>query len=447
MICAMIDGGRGEPDAAGVAFSRDPKSGRRDPVMINLEKTVEVTAAFFHRYMLGSSSAGACHSMLEKILKKLAPERGEGLTAALVAGTRGVATAEIGYRLVHMAKLAQGEEPALHYLRADPLDPHGWRRLPSHSAFRRAMHELLEEFGHRSVYESELANPRWSEDPSYLLEQIRSHVDFGDLDARDQTARNTREAAEAQVARLSWMWRPVVRWLTDRARRGAALREAGRSALIAAAGCSRSICLEAGRRMVAAGLLEIEDDVFHLSWADLVAYLRGEWDGAGARLLVANRKGQAAEWMAVDAPDYLVLDGEGKPAELPADFRLPKRPADTRATEEGNEGVVLFGLGASAGRATGPCRVIRHPSEGSSLRPGEVLVAPSTDPGWTPLFPRAGAVATQIGGHLSHAAIVAREYGLPAALNVAGILESVRDGQALTVDGDAGRVICHGYPR
>lgn len=316
--------------------------------------------------------------------------------------------------------------------------------MPSDSAFRKAMHEFLEAFGHRSVYESELANPRWSEDPSYLLEEIRLLVDRGDLDARERTARKTRDAAEGEVARLSWMSRPVVRWLTDRARRGAALREAGRSALIAAAGCSRAICLEAGRRMVAAGLLELEDDVFHLSWADLETYLRGEWDGAGARLLVADRKRQAAEWMAVDAPEYLVLDGEGKPAELPPDFRPLKRRADTQVTEKRKEGLVLFGLGASAGRATGPCRVIRHPADGNTLKPGEVLVAPSTDPGWTPLFLRAGAVVTQIGGHLSHAAIVAREYGLPAVLNVPRILTSVHDAQLLTVDGDVGRVICHG---
>lgn len=195
--------------------------------------------------------------------------------------------------------------------------------------------------------------------------------------------------------------------------------------------------------MVASGHLLHPEDVFHLSWPDVEAYLRGEWNGTGATALVGDRKAEAAGWQAVEPPGYLVLDGEGRPAELPSTFvraAQATRPAESRA--EGRD-LILTGLAASAGRATGPCRIIRHPSEGTALKPGEILVAPSTDPGWTPLFLRAGAVVTQIGGHLSHAAIVAREYGLPAVLNVAGILESVHDGRVLSVDGDAGLVICH----
>jgi pyruvate,water dikinase len=75
------------------------------------------------------------------------------------------------------------------------------------------------------------------------------------------------------------------------------------------------------------------------------------------------------------------------------------------------------------------------------LQNGEVLVAPSTDPGWTPLFLRASAVVMETGGYLSHGAIVAREYGIPAVVNIPGLLDRVRDGQHLLVDGDAGKVI------
>jgi pyruvate,water dikinase len=409
-----------------------------------LERSVGITAAFFHRYMLGSSSAGAWHSMLETALKVLLPDRGEALAAALVAGTRGVTTAELGYRLVQLAKLAQQEESAGRYLRGLPLDPHGWRLLPSGSAFRKTMQDLLDEYGHRSVYESELANPRWSEDPSYLLEQVRVLLDSGEPNRRDQTARQTRAAAEAEMARLTWMGRPVLRWLTSRARDGAALRESGRSALMAAAACSRAVCLEVGRRMSVSGVLEAPQDVFHLSWVDVQSYLRGEWDGTGAEALIADRKRQTAEWMAAEAPDYIILDAEGRPAQLSPAFRPATRGAGGSSAGRHMDDRILIGLAGSAGRATGPCRIIRHPAEGFSLLEGEILVAPSTDPGWTPLFLRAGGVATQVGGHLSHAAIVAREYGLPAVLNVPGILEAVTDGQVVTVDGDSGRIIVHG---
>ena len=98
------------------------------------------------------------------------------------------------------------------------------------------------------------------------------------------------------------------------------------------------------------------------------------------------------------------------------------------------------GIAASPGHARAVARVLMHPGEGGRLQPGEILVAPSTDPGWTPLFLRASALVAEVGGYLSHGAIVAREYGLPAVVNIPGLLDVVRDGEVLEVDGDVGKV-------
>src|SRR4030095_4516615 len=97
----------------------------------------------------------------------------------------------------------------------------------------------------------------------------------------------------------------------------------------------------------------------------------------------------------------------------------------------------------AAGRASGVARPILHPDEGGRLRHGEVLFAPSTAPGGTPLFLRASAVVMEVGGYLSHGAIVAREYGLPAVVNVPGLFTEVADGDLLVVDGSTGVVECH----
>jgi len=105
------------------------------------------------------------------------------------------------------------------------------------------------------------------------------------------------------------------------------------------------------------------------------------------------------------------------------------------------EGEVWSGIGAAPGRARGRARIIQHPSQAHTLQAGEVLVAPSTDPGWTPLFLRASAIVMASGGYLSHGAIVAREYGIPAVVNLTGILSELRRGDLLMVDGDAGRVV------
>ena len=194
-------------------------------------------------------------------------------------------------------------------------------------------------------------------------------------------------------------------------------------------------------RLVKAGRLSQREDVFHLSWWDFVSLLRGEWNGAGARALVADRKALAAGWLATEPPKFFVLDAEGKPTALPPEFQ--EIAQSSSATPGASEAASLVGIAAASGQATGACRVVRHPEDGRSLRSGEILVARSTDPSWTPLFLRAAGVATEIGGYLSHAAIVAREYGLPAVLNIPGLLDAVHDGQQLTVDGDAGRVICN----
>jgi pyruvate,water dikinase len=85
---------------------------------------------------------------------------------------------------------------------------------------------------------------------------------------------------------------------------------------------------------------------------------------------------------------------------------------------------------------------VRHPNDAAHLLQGDILVAPSTDPGWTPLFLRASAIVMETGGFLSHGAIVAREYGIPAVANIPGILNALQDGQRITVDGSMGRVIC-----
>jgi pyruvate,water dikinase len=393
---------------------------------------------FGRQFQLGNAAAGGWQTALVEFLGWLLPGRGPALAAALLAGSGRVTTAAQGYRLLAVADAARRDPEALDYLGREPLDPHGWRLLPGSSPFRRAMERFLDEFGHRAVYEVEIANPRWNEDPTYLLEQVRYVLGSPPARPPQEAAWAARAAAEAEVARHTFFLRPVVAWLAARAREGAALREAGKSTLVALYEPMRYALLEIGRRLARAGLLWTPSDVFFLTWMDVQTYLRGEWDGRGAPALVADRRARAEAWEVESPPDFLVVDAEGRPAALPA-VAVSPLPLAAAAGTGG-----LAGIAASAGRASGPARVLRHPGEGHRLRAGDVLVAPSTDPGWTPLFLRASALAVEVGGYLSHGAIVAREYGLPAVVNVPGLLDAVRDGQRLTVDGNAGRVLIEG---
>lgn len=387
-------------------------------------------------FQLVNASAGAWHTLLQTLLRWRLGERGPALAARLLAGSGRITSADQGYRLFDLAEVARQDAAARAYLARTPLEPHGWRRLPASSPFRLALERWLADFGHRTVYEIDIANPRWREDPRYVLEQVRYLLDHPPPRPPRDAARALRAEAEAELARQTFFFRPLIRWLAQRARRAAALREAGKSLMMAIWEPMRSVCLEVGRRLTAAGMLDCPDDVFHFSYSDVESFLRGEWDGRGARPLVADRRKQRAAWLAETPPDVLMQDTGGISAPPPDAEQI-------RAASAGAAGT-WTGLALSSGCAAGPARILRHPDEAPHLQKGDVLVAPSTDPGWTPLFLRASALVMEVGGYLSHGAIVAREYGIPAVSNLPGILDAVRDGQRLRVDGDTGRIVREG---
>lgn len=376
---------------------------------------------------------------LAQALEAAYPGQGRMLTSALMAGSREIESAEYGYQLYELAHTAMHDPAALTYLKAEPFDPQGWHHLPERSPFRQAFATFMEAYGHRGIYELELSNPRWNEEPSYLFDCIRMLLQQETLTAPYDHAHEKRQLAEAAVERLPWQRHMSINWLAKQARRGAAHREAGKSTLVQLLQPLRVIALEASKRMVAAHILQDKSDVFFLAWPDLIAFLRGEWDGEGARALVQDRRAQHAAWLAENPPDVFICDAQGEPAELPADFASNALPVHHERRTDGSH--ILHGLAASAGQASGRARIIRHPAEGQRLQTGEILVAPSTDPGWTPLFLRANAVIMEVGGYLSHGAIVAREFGLPAVINIPGLLERIKDGQYLTIDGDQGHII------
>ncbi|WP_006520677.1 PEP-utilizing enzyme [Desulfoscipio gibsoniae] len=124
---------------------------------------------------------------------------------------------------------------------------------------------------------------------------------------------------------------------------------------------------------------------------------------------------------------------------FPPDLIIDDVPKFMESVTAGTSNV-LAGMGVAAGSASGSARLIYHPDEGGKLQGGEVLVAPSTDPAWTPLFLRASAIVMETGGFISHGAIVAREYGIPAVVNVPGVMKIIKGGHLITVDGDAGKI-------
>ncbi len=280
---------------------------------------------------------------------------------------------------------------------------------------------FLAEFGHRGPNEMELAAPRWSEDPAGLPAPPPAAADdFTTLTARlDALGTPTPEADDgfgllADAASLTGQFRSQAREWATRLREFIGLREAAKNDLILGVAVMRKALTTLATRH------GISDGIFHLEPHELPRLVAGQ-DFAAT---VAERKQHRRDLLTLEVPAVLFsddLDAIGRPLPPP-------------------DGATAFaGLGLSAGRATAPAFVTADPAAPPPDGPF-VLVAPSTDPAWVPLFARAVGLVLETGGVLSHGAIVAREFGLPAVGGLPGILRELATGDEVTVDGSQGVV-------
>ncbi|MFJ9555595.1 PEP/pyruvate-binding domain-containing protein [Nocardiopsis sp. NPDC101807] len=288
---------------------------------------------------------------------------------------------------------------------------------------------FLERYGHRGAAEIDVGVPRWAEDPAPLFGVIANYLRVDDPDQAPDR-RFARAAAEAErmrdeLVRRATGSRPVrarlAAFFFDRARALSGLREYPKFAWLFAIGEMRRQLLLVGEALVAEGRLDAPDDIMFLDLEEA----REALDGADRRQLVAERRAvYTRERRRRRVPPVLLSDGTDVETTLPA-----------LSAGDG----ALVGVAASAGTATGVARVVHDPV-GASLGPGEILVAPTTDPGWTPLFMTAGGVVVETGSTVAHGPTVAREYGIPCVICVPGVTELVRDGRTITIDGGAGTV-------
>ena len=294
---------------------------------------------------------------------------------------------------------------------------------------QRGLQAFLRRFGHRAVAEIDLGMPRWSDDPSHLLGVISNYLrlreDEIDPVIQFQHAEAQAATAIADLSRRASVRNPLRGRLVNLALRRAhalvGLRESPKFMLIVALGVMRDQLQQVGRELAASGRIEQGDDVFFLDLRDARRGLAGE----NLRSIVkARREAYEMELRRRHIPRLLLSDG----IEAEALAAAADRPDGA-----------LAGSPASAGTVTAPARVVLDPV-GAHLEPGEILVAPSTDPGWTPLFLTAGGLVMEMGGSNSHGAVVAREYGIPAVVGVPDATQKISTGQLITVDGAAGLV-------
>ncbi|MFZ5595172.1 MAG: PEP/pyruvate-binding domain-containing protein [Pseudomonadota bacterium] len=374
------------------------------------------------------SSSGASLSQLTEIVDKRLPGEGHALTAALLAGGSPSVTAKQNYALVELARMAASDDLIRNWL-ATPQRNNDWQQqLPSEHPFRHALAEFLEQYGHRAVYESYLRNPRWREAPGYIFDTIHGLMET-DLESLQHLRRRATLEAQQRIKQQVPRWlQPLIRKMAESAVREVNHREAARSALIALLEPLRNTLLAIGRLWHRRGALASADDIFNLTAPEIYDALNGEIPVQGLASRVADRRKQLQEWQHMSASEVILEHPGGH------EQRHQTQP-DATATSD-----LFTGVAVGTGIGRGIARILRHPSEGVRLNRGDILVAASTDPGWTPLFLKAGGLVVETGGTLSHAAIVARELGVPAVVNLPGILQQIEEGELLEVDGRLGVV-------
>jgi len=353
----------------------------------------------------------------------------------LATGERSV-SAQQAFDLISLADIARTNNAVVQYLSGSSLDFAEMRTALRGTAFLAAFERFIGRYGHRGRYETDWSLPRYSEDPTPLLRAIRAHVEDGsrksvtEVDARQQS--ESVEAWAAFTSQLSfwrrWTTLPRVRQYIRKIKQYYVWREQVRSDFVRVVGEARRWHLVLADRFVKRGWLEDRDQYFLLHLPEIAAVIDGTTNPHGLKAIVANRTAETARYRSIQMPALM------RESELP---HLIRTGAVSNIVDDQGQ---LSGHPVSGGCVEAEVVVVHDPSDFSRMKAGAILVAPATDPSWTPLFTLASGVIVEVGGVLSHASTIAREYGLPALANVKHATKRLKTGDRVRLDAVRGIV-------
>ena len=358
----------------------------------------------------------------------LGPDWRELLNAS-VQGQGNVISAQQLVRLAELVEVARREPVVQRWFLTEAWSAHRFRETLAGTEFLRLFERYLLDYGHRAVGESDVMSVRIAEQPEAILAvlqtQVRSHETAApaEIVAR-QTKR--RDAAIAEITQRFGRCRyrgMIFRWWYRRLCRFCALREANRHHLMYYSTAMRHLLLRLGERMVDQGAMAHREDIFFLTLDERTAL--GQSSQCDWRQLVRDRREEWARNEAVQVPDTI---------------RDWDETADTQSDQligveiDGD----LRGIAISAGIASGPVRIVRLAADWKRVQAGDILVVPVIDPGMAPLFGVAAGLVAEMGGTLSHGAIIAREYGLPVLVNVPYATSLLRDEERVQITSSTG---------
>jgi rifampicin phosphotransferase len=373
---------------------------------------------------------GQCLQVFSLVLPSWLGEDWRNLLNASLQGQGRVVSAQQILHLAEMAEMARSDATVLEEMGREGVPNGFYRQRLQGTRFLSAFDRYLDEYGHRGLGESDVMSPRFADQPDALLDVIKAQVN-GPVSTSAQIIERQRESRETALATIKtrcgwrvdrWLW---FQWWYRRLCRFFALREANRHHLMFYSTAARNLLLRLGELLVEHGLFNVREDIFYVTLSEreeLASNRTINW-----MPLIRDRRVERERWLTLTAPDT-IRDWEGL-----ASMSFDHHRLETDRT--------LQGLSISTGQVTGTVKFVRTTADWSKVQAGDIIVAPVIDPGMAPLFSIAGGLIVEMGGALSHGAIIAREYGLPAVVNVHRAMSILEEGELLTLNAGRGHIM------
>ncbi|MFD8000962.1 rifamycin-inactivating phosphotransferase [Streptomyces mirabilis] len=341
-------------------------------------------------------------------------------------------TSEMGLALLDVADVIRPQSEVVAFLQG--VEDEGFldelAKLTGGTEARDAIEAYLDRYGMRCVGEIDITRPRWRERPTTLVPVILDNVRNFEPGAAERRFEQGRQKAQKKEQDVLSRLRALpdgdrkadeAKRMIDRVRTFIGYREYPKYGIVSRYFVYKQALLEEAERLVQANVLPEKEDIFYLTFQELHDVVRSnQVDGR----LIQQRKDAFRSYHALTPPRVLTSDGEA----VTGAYRRDDVPAGA-----------LIGLPVSAGTVEGRARVILDMAE-ADLEAGDILVTTFTDPSWSPLFVAVAGLVTEVGGLMTHGAVIAREYGLPAVVGVEQATRLIRDGQRIRVHGTDGYV-------
>ena len=376
--------------------------------------------------------------ILKNLLSRWSPNLRKGAASLLCSGTEGVLSAEMGRSIWNLARVMK-EEPRLKALfEKEKLENimDALNAMPEYEQFRVMLQRFLSKNGHRGLKELELQSLRWEENPIPVLGMIRNYMLMEtDPAEHEKSIAQTRSDLEIEIKNnlaghmgerfFHFRWHLICR-LVNITKYFSRIRENSRFYHTLGFYVVRKKILQMEKKFMGEGKLRCRGDIFYLRLKEVLELQQGHLGWADVEERIRGRRMLHIRMSRIRPPKTINVE--------------LKSPTPDNGLSDVSGSDIFMGQPASPGSYEGTTRVIMDPSIDVNLRPGEILVAPYTDPAWTPLFLTAGAAVVEIGSYLSHAGTVAREFGMPCVVDLPGCTHFFQTGCRVHVDGDRGVV-------